>query len=62
MLWNGDKVVDLGNLGADFWNTPTAINERGDVEQGKDINDRGEITGRAVDLETGVRTAFRAVP
>ena len=31
MLWNGDKVVDLGNLGADFWNTPTAINERGDV-------------------------------
>jgi len=31
VLWNGDKVVDLGNLGADFWNTPTAINERGDV-------------------------------
>ncbi len=31
------------------------------LEQGKDINDRRNHRGRAVDLETGVRTAFRAV-
>ena len=32
LLWekNG-KIVDLGNLGAPFWNTPTNINQRGDV-------------------------------
>jgi probable HAF family extracellular repeat protein len=32
LLWekNG-KIVDLGNLGAPWWNTPTNINERGDV-------------------------------
>ncbi len=32
------------------------------LEQAKDINDRGEITGRALDLVTGVRTAFTATP
>ena len=32
LLWekNG-QIVDLGNLGALFWNTPTNINQRGDV-------------------------------
>ena len=32
LLWdkNGD-VIDLGNLGAPWWNTPTNINQRGDV-------------------------------
>jgi probable HAF family extracellular repeat protein len=148
VLWDNGRVIDIGDLGAEFWNTPTALNERGDVvgfagtpgdpegnilhafiwtkedgirplgalpghvhseayginerrqvvgiscdadfadcrafvwddgvmkdlndlkapgysahlEQGKDINDVGEITGRAVDPVTGVRTAFLAVP
>ena len=148
VLWQNGGATDLGNLGAEFWNTPTAINQRGDVvgfagtpgdpdgnilhafiwtkgagirplgalpghvhseayginerrqvvgvscdadfadcrafvwdngvmtdlndvkqpgytarlEQGKDINDVGEITGRALDPVTGVRTAFRAKP
>lgn len=148
VLWQKGSVVDLGNLGAQWWNTPTAINERGDVagfagdpafpdgdylhafiwtkaegmrplgalpghvhseayginerrqivglscdadfgdcrafiweegvmrdlnglkqpgyvarlEQAKDINDQGEITGRAVNPATGLRTAFTATP
>lgn len=152
VLWENGRVTDIGNLGAEFWNTPTAINERGDVvgfagtpgdpegnilhafiwtrrdgiqplgalpnrvpehvhseayginerrqvvgiscdadfadcrafvwengvmkdlndlkapgytallEQGKDINNDGEITGRAFDPVTGVRTAFLAIP
>jgi probable HAF family extracellular repeat protein len=32
LLWEKDgHIVDLGNLGALFWNTPTNINQRGDV-------------------------------
>jgi probable HAF family extracellular repeat protein len=31
VLWENGGVADLGNLGAQWWNTPTAINERGDV-------------------------------
>ena len=148
VLWDSDRIVDLGNLGAQWWNTPTAINERGDIvgfvgdpafpegdylhafiwtreegmqplgalpghvhseayginelrqvvgvscdenfadcrafvweggamrdlndlkqadyvprlEHGKDINDQGEITGRAINPATGVRTAFKASP
>jgi probable HAF family extracellular repeat protein len=148
VLWQKGGVTDIGNLGAAWWNTPTAINQHGDVvgfagdpafpegdilhafiwtrnggiqalpalpghvdteayginargqvvgvscdpdfadcravvwengvvtdlndlkspdysatlQQGKDINDRGEITGRAIDPITGVRTAFLAVP
>jgi probable HAF family extracellular repeat protein len=151
VLWHDGKVTDLGDLGAKWWNTPTAINQRGDVvgfagdpafpegdllhgfiwtkehgirplgalpnrtpehvqsqayginerrqvvgiscdadsvdcrafiwengvmrdlndfkggypnrlERGKDINDRGEITGRAVDASGTIRTTFLAVP
>ncbi len=148
VLWDKNGVTDIGDLGAEFWNTPTAINQRGDIvgfagtpgdpdgnilhgfiwtkrsgiqplgalpghvhseayginerrqvvgiscdenfvdcrafvwedgvmrdlndlkspgysahlEQGKDISDSGEITGRAVDSTTGVRTAFLAEP
>ena len=152
VLWDNGRVIDLGNLGAPYWNTPTAINQRGDIvgfagtpgdpegnilhafiwtkksgikplgalpgrtpqhvhseayginerrqvvgiscdadftdcrgfvwengvmrdindlkqpaytariEQAKDINDSGEITGRALDPTTGVRTAFLAKP
>jgi probable HAF family extracellular repeat protein len=32
LLWNKNgNIVDLGNLGAPWWNTPTNINQRGDV-------------------------------
>jgi probable HAF family extracellular repeat protein len=152
VLWENGGVTDIGNLGANWWNTPTAINQHGDVvgfdgdpafvegdilhafiwtkdngiqalkplrgrvpqhvdseayginerrqvvgvscdanfvdcravvwdhgvyptdlnnlkgdysahlESAKDINNLGEITGRAVDPNTGVRTAYLAVP
>jgi probable HAF family extracellular repeat protein len=31
VLWENGGVTDIGNLGADWWNTPTAINQRGDI-------------------------------
>jgi probable HAF family extracellular repeat protein len=31
VLWENGTVIDLGNLGAPWWNTPTAINQRGDI-------------------------------
>jgi probable HAF family extracellular repeat protein len=31
VLWENGGVTDIGNLGAEWWNTPTAINQRGDV-------------------------------
>ncbi len=31
VLWENGGVTDLGNLGAQWWNTPTAINQHGDV-------------------------------
>jgi probable HAF family extracellular repeat protein len=31
VLWENGNVIDLGNLGAQWWNTPTAINQRGDI-------------------------------
>jgi probable HAF family extracellular repeat protein len=31
VLWENGAVTDIGNLGANWWNTPTAINQRGDV-------------------------------
>jgi probable HAF family extracellular repeat protein len=31
VLWQNGKAIDLGNLGAEWWNTPTAINQQGDV-------------------------------
>lgn len=31
ILWDGDRVTDLGNIGGSFWHTPMAINNRGDV-------------------------------
>jgi probable HAF family extracellular repeat protein len=32
LLWDKNgKITDLGNLGAPFWNTPTNINQRGDI-------------------------------
>jgi probable HAF family extracellular repeat protein len=31
VLWENGGVTDIGNLGAQWWNTPTAINQRGDI-------------------------------
>src|SRR6266436_3876243 len=31
VLWENGVVTDIGNLGAEWWNTPTAINQHGDV-------------------------------
>ncbi len=135
VLWENGGVTDLGNLGAQWWNTPTAINQHGDVvgfagdpafvegnplhafiwtkdngikalkplrgrvpqhvdseaygineaqlwDHGvyptdlndlkgdysaflalaKDINNKGEITGRAFDPATGALIAYLAVP
>lgn len=31
VLWENGIPTDIGNLGADTWNTPLSINERGDV-------------------------------
>jgi len=31
VLWENGKVTNIGNLGAQWWNTPTAINQHGDV-------------------------------
>ena len=31
MLWDGDKVTDIGNLGGAAWHTPNAINRDGDI-------------------------------
>lgn len=31
VLWEKGSVTDLGNLGAEFWNTPTAISQNGTI-------------------------------
>lgn len=31
VLWKDGRVIDLGNIGGDAWNTPMAINQQGDV-------------------------------
>lgn len=31
VLWGKNQVIDIGNLGAPWWNTPTNINQRGDI-------------------------------
>jgi probable HAF family extracellular repeat protein len=60
--------VDCRAVIWDHGNTPTDLNElKGNypahLETAKDINDKGEITGRAItDPNTGARTAYLAVP
>jgi probable HAF family extracellular repeat protein len=61
--------ADFVDCRAAIWdrgNTPTDLNElkggfSARLESAKDINNNGEITGRAIDA-TGVRTAYLAVP
>jgi probable HAF family extracellular repeat protein len=31
VIWENGKPIDIGNLGAKMWDTPMAINQRGDV-------------------------------
>ena len=31
VLWENGGVTDIGNLGAEWWNTPTAINQQGEI-------------------------------
>ena len=53
-LWEDGVMKDL--------NTLTAPGYTGHLFSAQDINDRGEITGRAIDGETGERVAFLARP
>lgn len=34
VMWHNGAVIDLGNLGSDTWNTPTAITRHGDIVVG----------------------------
>jgi probable HAF family extracellular repeat protein len=62
--------ADFVDCRAVVWNNgtvPTDLNElkgsySAHLESAKDINNNGEITGRAVDPTTGVLTAYLAVP
>ena len=61
------NFVDCRAVVWDHGNTPTDLNDlkgsyAAHLESAKDINDNGEITGRAIDPNTGVRTAYLAVP
>lgn len=43
VLWHDRKITDLGNLGGKGWNTPMAINNRGDIVGFSDLS--GDVTG-----------------
>jgi uncharacterized membrane protein len=54
VIWENGEVTDLNELkNADF---------TGFIDQAKDINNAGEITGRAIDPVTGVKNTIVAVP
>jgi len=60
-------LVDCRAVIWDHGNTPTDLNDfKGGFSamptNAKDINNKGEITGRATDPDTGVLTAYLAVP
>ena len=61
-------LVDCRAVIWDHGNTPTDLNDlkapgySAILASAKDINNKGEITGRAVDPITGVLTAYLAVP
>ncbi|MDQ3749177.1 MAG: hypothetical protein M3367_09230 [Acidobacteriota bacterium] len=54
VLWEDGVTKDLNDLKAPGYSAR--------LEHGKDINDDGEITGRAINPSTNERTAFLAVP
>jgi probable HAF family extracellular repeat protein len=61
------NFVDCRAVVWDHGNTPTDLNDvKGTfaprLESAKGINDNGEITGRAIDPNTSVRTGYLAVP
>jgi probable HAF family extracellular repeat protein len=43
LLWDNGAVVNLGNLGGGGWNTPMAINRRGDIVGFSDL--AGDVVG-----------------
>src|SRR5437763_7502201 len=53
-VWQNGVMQDLNDL--------KQPNFSASLETAKDINNNGEITGRALDPNTGVRTAYVAVP
>jgi uncharacterized membrane protein len=54
VIWENGEVTDLNELkNSDF---------TGFIDQAKDINNAGEITGRAIDPVTGVKNTIVAVP
>jgi len=61
-------LVDCRAVIWDHGNTPTDLNDlkapgfSAKLTSAKDINNKGEITGRATDPNTGVLTAYLAVP
>ena len=60
-------LVDCRAVIWDHGNTPTDLNDlKGSfpkmLTNAKDINNKGEITGRAADPNTGALTAYLAVP
>jgi hypothetical protein len=53
-LWERGVMTDL--------NTRKGSGFSDHLEHGQDINESGQITGRAANLTTLVRSAFRATP
>jgi probable HAF family extracellular repeat protein len=53
-VWENGVMQDLNDLKQASFSTT--------LETAKDINDKGEIAGRALDPNTGVRTAYLAIP
>lgn len=43
LLWHDGKVINLGSLGGQGWNTPMAINHRGDIVGFSDLS--GDVSG-----------------
>src|SRR5918993_5076767 len=44
LLWENGKITNLGNLGAELWITPMAINQRGDIV-GFGATDESDLNG-----------------
>ena len=43
VLWENGRVINLGSLGGEGWNTPVAINNRGDIAGFSDLP--GDVSG-----------------